>query len=162
MALLALSVRQPWAWAIIHAGKDIENRSRFAITKGRLGHFSRVAVHAAKGMTRDEYEGARDFMRGLGVDAPPPAELLRGGIIGEVDITGVVKPKAPPASRWYMGDYGLRLANAAACEFIPCVGHLGLFGWLRIDDGQAAPALPWMLKWGVTPSKAAPLPDLFA
>ena len=21
-----LSIRQPWAWAIIHAGKDIENR----------------------------------------------------------------------------------------------------------------------------------------
>ena len=22
----ALSIRQPWAWAILHAGKDIENR----------------------------------------------------------------------------------------------------------------------------------------
>lgn len=29
---LALSVRQPWAWAIIHAGKDIENRSWQDIT----------------------------------------------------------------------------------------------------------------------------------
>ncbi len=25
--MLALSIRQPWAWAIIHAGKDVENRS---------------------------------------------------------------------------------------------------------------------------------------
>lgn len=24
---LALSIRQPWAWAILCAGKDIENRS---------------------------------------------------------------------------------------------------------------------------------------
>lgn len=23
---VALSIRQPWAWAILHAGKDIENR----------------------------------------------------------------------------------------------------------------------------------------
>ena len=22
----ALTIKQPWAWAIIHAGKDIENR----------------------------------------------------------------------------------------------------------------------------------------
>ncbi len=25
--MLALSIRQPWAWAVIHAGKDVENRS---------------------------------------------------------------------------------------------------------------------------------------
>jgi hypothetical protein len=24
----ALSIRQPWAWLILHAGKDIENRDR--------------------------------------------------------------------------------------------------------------------------------------
>ncbi len=24
----AITVRQPWAWAIMHAGKDVENRSR--------------------------------------------------------------------------------------------------------------------------------------
>jgi hypothetical protein len=24
----ALTVRQPWAWAIVHGGKDIENRTR--------------------------------------------------------------------------------------------------------------------------------------
>lgn len=31
---LALSVRQPWAWAIIHAGKDIENRTWQAVNHG--------------------------------------------------------------------------------------------------------------------------------
>lgn len=30
----ALSVRQPWAWAIIFAGKDIENRSWQAVNHG--------------------------------------------------------------------------------------------------------------------------------
>ena len=32
----ALSVRQPWAWAIIHGGKDIENRVTRAVTMGGM------------------------------------------------------------------------------------------------------------------------------
>ncbi|WP_409188395.1 hypothetical protein [Bradyrhizobium sp. RDM4] len=32
----ALSVRQPWAWAIIHGGKDVENRSAPAVRN--MGH----------------------------------------------------------------------------------------------------------------------------
>jgi len=37
----ALTVRQPWAWAIIHGGKDVENRSR------SLGPYrGPVAIHA--------------------------------------------------------------------------------------------------------------------
>lgn len=46
---IALSVRQPWAWAIIYAGKDIENRSWQAVNRG-LKQRGRVAIHAAKGM----------------------------------------------------------------------------------------------------------------
>ena len=32
----AFSVRQPWAWAILHAGKDVENRSAAALHAGLL------------------------------------------------------------------------------------------------------------------------------
>ena len=66
---LALSVRQPWAWAIIRAGKGVENRTPFAIGKGQLARAvgKRIAIHAAKGMTRGEYESAADFMRQIGV-----------------------------------------------------------------------------------------------
>ena len=39
-----LTVRQPWAWAIIHGGKNIENRSRNLAGKYR----GPVAIHAAK------------------------------------------------------------------------------------------------------------------
>ena len=39
-----LTVRQPWAWAIIHGGKDIENRSR-NIAGGYRGL---VAIHVAR------------------------------------------------------------------------------------------------------------------
>ena len=59
---LALSVRQPWAWAIIHAGKDVENRSWQAVNHG-LRRRGRIAIHAAKGLTRDEYDDAREIGR---------------------------------------------------------------------------------------------------
>lgn len=36
----ALSIRQPWAWLILHGGKDMENRSRRTHMRGR------ICVHA--------------------------------------------------------------------------------------------------------------------
>lgn len=39
---LALSVRQPWPWAILHAGKDIENRSWQAVGGGRHAVYGRL------------------------------------------------------------------------------------------------------------------------
>jgi len=75
---LALSVRQPWAHAIIYAGKDVENRSHAAVRNGLYGGV-RVAIHASRGMTKAEYQCAAQFMLGLGITCPKPAELLRGG-----------------------------------------------------------------------------------
>ena len=85
---LALSVRQPWAWAIIYAGKDIENRSWQAVNHG-LRQRGRIAIHASKGMTREEYEEASAFMLGLDIECPAPCDLLRGGIVGSVEVIDV-------------------------------------------------------------------------
>lgn len=123
---IALSIRQPWAWAIIHAGKDIENRdwkpSNPGIRKRGL-----IAVHAAKGMTKAEYAAAREFMRGdLGITCPPAFDLPRGGLVGAVEIVDVVRDSA---SRWFFGPLGLVLRNAKPCAFRPVVGQLGFFKW---------------------------------
>lgn len=139
---IALSVRQPWAWAIVHAGKDIENRSSAAVAKGGMIAGRRIAIHASKGMTRAEYESAREFMREIGVTCPPPAVLLRGGIIGSVLVTDIVRASA---SAWWMGPRGLVLAAAEACDFIPAVGALGFFKWQPKDGGAAEPAARWMV-----------------
>lgn len=69
---LALSVRQPWAWAIIYAGKDIENRSWQAVNHG-LKIRGEICIHAAKGMTQAEYDSASDFMLSIGIACPRPA-----------------------------------------------------------------------------------------
>ncbi len=122
LPLLALSVRQPWAWAIIHAGKDIENRT-WCSTWQR----GRIAIHAAKGMTRDEYWNAHLFMwPKRRVMCPGFLELARGGIIGSVELVDIVTSSDSP---WFEGPYGLVLRDPQPCEFTPARGSLGFFRW---------------------------------
>jgi ASCH domain len=45
-----LTVRQPWAWAIIHGGKDVENRSWRTKYRGPL------LIHAGSAFEPDGYE----------------------------------------------------------------------------------------------------------
>lgn len=122
---VALSIRQPWAWLILHAGKDIENRTwsrRFA---------GRVLIHASKGMTKAEYRDAVNFAahpRRLGAEAhwwiPNFDDLERGGIVGEVEILGYANNCCSP---WFEGPWGLLLRNPKPLPFIPCRGALGFF-----------------------------------
>jgi hypothetical protein len=48
----AISIRAPWAWAILHAGKDVENRTWPTNVRGT------VAIHASNSMGRAYYEWA--------------------------------------------------------------------------------------------------------
>lgn len=137
----ALSVRQPWAWAIIHAGKDVENRSWQAVARGRFDPRA-VCIHAAKGMTRDEYESAAGFMASLKVECPRPDDLIRGAIIGGVWITDIVRKHDSP---WFFGPRGLVLHTPVAVEPIPASGARGFFDWQR--SGEIAEPLPWMKAW---------------
>lgn len=139
---LALSVRQPWAWAIIHGGKDIENRSWQAVNHG-LRQRGRVAIHASKGMTRDEYEDARDTIERNGRVCPPAHQLDRGGIIGSVEVVDVVSESVSP---WFFGPRGLVLRNPAPCKFVPAVGQLGYFEWSPADASIVPAPAPWMRK----------------
>lgn len=48
----ALSVRQPWAWALLYGGKTIENR------KWKTRYRGRIWIHASKRENRDDVEKA--------------------------------------------------------------------------------------------------------
>ncbi|WP_409188394.1 hypothetical protein [Bradyrhizobium sp. RDM4] len=111
-------------------------------------------------MTQEEYVDAYDFMRSIGVLCPPAGALLRGGIIGRTDITSVVSWSA---SRWFLGPRALVLRDAAACEFIPSVGALGLFLWKPAHASIVPPPAKWMLpKAGVEhPVSRKAAADLF-
>lgn len=117
----ALTIRQPWAWLILHAGKDIENRTWATSFRGPF------LVHAAKGMTRAEYDRANAFARQtgrLGVELPPPEALARGGVVGAVTLVDCVPQSASP---WYMGQMGFVLQRPVVLPFVPCRGQLGFF-----------------------------------
>jgi len=116
-----LSVRQPWAWLILHAGKDIENRTWPTGLRGR------VLVHASKGMTRDEYDDATDPLwasKGTTIELPPFESLERGGIVGSVEIVDCVWQSDSP---WFCGPWGFVLRNPELLPFRPLRGSLGFF-----------------------------------
>jgi len=139
---LALSVRQPSAWAIIHGGKDIENRSKGSIRAGRMVPGT-ICIHAAAGLKEDEYRYIAWRMQEIGVTCPPPAQLPRGAIIGMVDVVEIIDRSN---SAWFGGDAGLRLANPRALDLpIPAKGELGYFKWQA--GGALASSLPWMRKY---------------
>ena len=139
---VALSVRQPWAWAIVAGFKEVENRSEGSIRAGQMT-CRRIAIHAAAGMTRKEYEWAVWRLDRHGVRCPAALDLPRGAIIGAVDVVAIVTDSE---SEWFGGQMGLVLENAVMCDPIPAKGALGYFPWARAE-ALAAP-LPWMRKAG--------------
>jgi hypothetical protein len=118
----AISIRQPFAWAVIHAGKDVENRSAPHRFKPAVG--CRVYIHASKGMTRVEYEHAAGFMTSVGVRCPAPDDLAFGGVIGSVLVIDIVTRHR---SRWFSGPHALVLADPRPEPFVPVRGQVGLF-----------------------------------
>lgn len=125
----AISVRQPWAWLLIHGGKDIENRDwRYLPT-----YRGPIAIHAAKGMTKGEYNGCEEFLMALGISnatlplpLPEFDELARGAIIGTMEMRGAVRNSQSP---WFQGPIGLVLESPKPCDPIPVSGALGLWDW---------------------------------
>jgi ASCH domain len=117
-----LTVRQPWASAIIYAGKDVENRSWPTKHRGRL------YIHA--GMTRE----ADDIL-------PPGTPVPQGAIIGYVTVTGCVRDSASP---WAIpGNWHWLLTDPVPLpEPIPARGRLSLWQppptWTNGDPGRPA------------------------
>lgn len=120
----AITVRQPWAHAIIHFGKDIENRSWATNYRGR------IAIHAATSMSKHEYYSASSFFRSVNSDLfVPESDLIKGAIIGTVMLVDCVTESRSP---WFMGSHGFVLRDPVAVEPVPCKGMLGF--WQVPDD----------------------------
>jgi hypothetical protein len=132
----ALSGRQPWWWAILHAGKRIENRVWNTSYRGP------ILLHAAKVCTAKEFVDACDWMIHAGViqsikDVPPFKQLARGGVVGQANIVDVIPPNGLDANsprmksvdaRWHMpGQFGFILTDVKPLPFFACKGSLGLF-----------------------------------
>jgi len=117
-----LSIRQPWAWLILHARKDIENRTWATKIRGE------VLIHAGATMTREDYFACTLFIAPMRSAWRLPAfDVLKaqcGGIVGSVEITRCVAQSESP---WFVGPLGFVLANPKVREFVPMKGRLGFF-----------------------------------
>ena len=121
----ALSIRAPWWWFILHAGKDIENRDWYTSFRGT------VYVHASKWYVHRDVINDLGFGRSIVGTATPlvhPYEYLKpfgGCIVGKVDIVDCVRQSSSP---WFFGKFGFVLANPVAfARPFACKGMLGLF-----------------------------------
>lgn len=124
----AVSIQQPWAWAIRNAGKDIENRS------ARIAQPGWYYLHSGTGgLTARAYESKALIMQErTGLIAPrfecvaplASAEAPVGGIIGVFQITGWTSHSESP---WFLGPLGAVIAHALPLDLIKCDGKLGAF-----------------------------------
>ena len=118
----ALSIRQPWIWAMFRLGKDVENRT------WSTGIRERVMLHASK---KYDHEGARWIEENFGIAPPDQHSLPRGGFVGSVEIVGCVDKMD---SKWFSGPYGFVLKDPIEVEYQACNGRLGFF---NIDTQEA-------------------------
>ncbi|WP_315913597.1 hypothetical protein [Arthrobacter sp. lap29] len=146
----ALTVRNPWAWAIIYGGKDVENRSV------RTNYTGTVAVHTSKSvdteaMHSDLIQTAIDECNTAPVipgQLIPRADLEQlGNIIGLVDINPVHHADqcrdqhGDLCSPWAQdGMWHWPLTHPQPLNTpVPAKGQLGLWDWNQPVLGHPAP-----------------------
>jgi hypothetical protein len=143
----ALTVRQPWASAIILGGKTPENRPR------RMAYLGPLLIHAGMRVDWD----APDFAWHAAGLTPPPrgqrfdrgawtASLSLGTVLGQVTVTGCHRDEipghpscpAPLCTRWAVRDqWHIELEGPLPLPSpVPCKGALGL--WRLPPEAEAA------------------------
>lgn len=156
--VVGLSLRQPWAWLVVHGltrkdgtreRKDLENRVWGSNYRGPF------LIHAAKGMTRREHDEAIEWIAdqlGMGIRDqvecfPRFEEYVRGAIVGIATVTDCIRPcfpkerwdeqlhlmvRAACPHKWHMrGQFGFVLRNV---EDLPPIESRGAIGFYRVDD----------------------------
>ena len=128
-----LSVRQPWAFWIACGQKNIENRSWSTDYRGP------TLIHAAKGMTEDEYLDAQLSLPhwfdlgacGRLIDLLPSFELInRGGVVAVAELSKVVASPSLPdhVLPWETtGGYAWHFQRIRQTPFVPWKGARGLW-----------------------------------
>jgi hypothetical protein len=120
--LQALTLWQPWAWAVAtpEVGKDVENRG-WTPPPSALGR--PLAIHA--GLTYDAGSAAR-IADELGVRVPGKAECARGAVVA---VAVLARAQAQSRSRWYVpGNVAWCLEGTVALPRpVPCKGAQGLW-----------------------------------
>lgn len=118
--MTALSIKQPWAWLIVHGYKTVENRT------WKTGYRGPVLIHAGKSFDNIGYQEIKEAFPEIPL--PKLNEFQFGGIIGQATLTDCVTQHSSP---WFSGPYGFVFSFATPCEFTPCKGSLGFFSLVK-------------------------------
>lgn len=114
-----LSIRPPWAWAMLHLGKRIENRT------WDTRHRGPILIHAGKSVTADDYEYMIRHCSRMGMKPPAKADFLKGGIVARANLVDIVEKSRDP---WFVkGCFGWVLEDLEPVDFFPVNGKLGLY-----------------------------------
>jgi hypothetical protein len=121
----ALSFSQPWLWAVLYAGKHIENRT-WAPPVEMIG--KSIALHAAKSWDGDGIS----YLCNLGIEHPGRRDLYPSSCIVGVATIDYVRTSAegfPEDQRkWFFGPFGWYLSNIRILPVtVPATGKLGLW-----------------------------------
>lgn len=125
----ALSIRQPWAWLIVHGFKNVENR-----TWGTK-HRGTILVHT--GQTFDHAGHAWVMQRFPDIKMPALGEFDLGGVVGQANLVDCLPPDSHLMGRcnspWYEGEFGFLIADAMPLPLRPLKGKLHFF---EVPDAQ--------------------------
>jgi len=84
--LKALSINQPWAWAIIHAGKNVENR------KWKTNFRGDFLIHAGKRFDKEGLVWIANHFPELDIDrVANETGFQMGGVLGQATIVDCVQ-----------------------------------------------------------------------
>lgn len=135
--LSGLTLWQPWAWAVAHGSKRIENRPwrPWPSIVGKL-----LAIHAAaKVDVVDEEYAAEWICARTGLVVPAASTLPRGAIVAVARVTGSVAASSDP---WFVGPFGWQLDQVVALPTpLPCRGRQGL--WPVPDEVARGALAAW-------------------
>lgn len=159
----ALSLRQPWAWAVVWSTKRIENRIWDYLVSGvvpRPARDVRIAIHASSSKPLDgEVDSVCDAAE---LDELPPEAFRPGAVVGTALIRGVVRAfnvnedgspirtsdielvrylygdhAQRQIDRWWIGPYAFLLDQVERLpEPVVCSGNRGF--WTLTDRVQKA------------------------
>jgi hypothetical protein len=119
-----ISIRQPWALAIVKGFKDVENRSWKTDYRGP------ILIHASKKIDNEGYSWIQKRFPDIAQELKPH-ELITGAIIGQAELVECTESHSSP---WFEGKWGFVLRNAVVFKE-PCYinGKLNLFD---VDYGK--------------------------
>ena len=117
----ALTICQPWAWAIAAGIKTIENRGRRTNYRGPL------LIHAGRGLMYRHLFGTS--ITKYIVEFPDMNLLQFGGIIAQVNLVDCVPVSQLRGERFAEGPWCWIMENVQPLAFTPAKGNLGLWNW---------------------------------